>query len=280
MPLPAREAEPLSVAAHAPAATTTSASTRPATTRAAERPIEFPGILVDRSARQIRVVCEALGLIDTPLEFLCVQAGGPEHEAVLRTAAKPSHIHASLLLLGLTPGSPVAYDETANVWTPPHGPGVRAVAEWVDANGQAKQMPAEQLMRSIKLGTPMQPTTFIFAGSHVRPADGVYLADLTGYVLSICNFEHTLLDVPRLVSSSNATLEWETNPAGPAKGTRVTLILEPVDAASTTPVEDPRLGELKRRRDALRDEASRLDAQIETIEGNAPGATTRTGEQR
>ena len=213
--------------------------------------------------RRLRVVAALVNLG-------VVAVGGPEHEAVLRTRAKPSHIHAGLLLLGLRPGSPVVYDERNNTWIPPHGPPVRAIAEWTDAAGASHRLPAEQLMCSIKDGTPMPPTSFIFAGSHVRPDDGAYLADFTGYVVSICNFEHTLLDVPRLVSSANETLEWQTDLVhGPAKGTAVTLILEPVDAPSTQPSEDPQIIELERRRQALLDEAHRIDQQIQNVRAAA-----------
>ena len=91
----------------------------PSTTEPATRPpppagvVEVRGVVVDRAARQVRVQCEALA-IDAPLEFFCVSKGGPEHESVLRTSAKASHIHAGLLMLGLEPGSPMRFDE-ANV---------------------------------------------------------------------------------------------------------------------------------------------------------------------
>ena len=41
--------------------------------------------------------------------------------------------------------------------------------------------------------------------------DGRYAADDTGYVMSLVNFDYTLIDIPELASSSNETLEWERN---------------------------------------------------------------------
>src|SRR5690348_5666170 len=77
--------------------------------------VRFPGVTVDRAQRQIRVECQAL-MIDAPLEFVCVTNGGPEHESILRTAAKPSHIHAGLLMLGQEPGSPMKFSEAKQGW--------------------------------------------------------------------------------------------------------------------------------------------------------------------
>src|SRR5262245_55478406 len=81
----------------------------------------LPFITVDAKNKQIRVDCETIGCTN-PLEFFCVVSGTSEHESILRTKAKPSNIHLALLMLGLQPGEPVKYSETAKKWFPPHGP--------------------------------------------------------------------------------------------------------------------------------------------------------------
>jgi biopolymer transport protein ExbD len=185
----------------------------------------MPYVHVDVKKKQIRVDCQALN-VDTPLEFFCVTAGGNEHESVLRTPAKPSHIHLALLMLGLQPGEPVKYSESAQKWFPPHGPPLHISVEY-QKNGQTVALPAYQLMRSVKTKQPMPPLTWIFAGSRILE-DGTYGADPTGYVVSICNFDLCLIDVPALVSSANETLEWERNTdTVPPTGTAVTMIIEP-----------------------------------------------------
>ena len=257
-----------------PAATTRPATTAPTTTRAS-KPVEFPNVTIDRDARQVRVKCEFLGLADTPLEFFCVANGGPEHETVLRTAARPSHVHAGLLMLGLEPGSPVKYDETLNRWSPPRGPAIRIRAEWTDAAGKLIQRSAASMMCSTKDAKPMPPTTWIFTGSQQR-GDGVYLGDPTGYIVSICNFEFTPIDVPNLVSSDNATLEWETDLAhDPPRGASVTMILEPADPPTTGPATrasaaDNELNALRQRKKDLLDEAARMDEKIRAAEQKTP----------
>jgi hypothetical protein len=58
--------------------------------------------------------------------------------------------------------------------------------------------------------------------------DGKYAADTTGYVVSVVNFDLTLIDIPDLASNSNESLEWEFNPdTCPEKGTKVWMVLEP-----------------------------------------------------
>src|SRR5688572_17542859 len=76
---------------------------------------KLPHLTFDATAKQVRADCEALN-IDAPLEFFLVLAGTAEHEAVLRTSAKPSHIHAALLACGLKPGSPLTFVEATEKW--------------------------------------------------------------------------------------------------------------------------------------------------------------------
>jgi biopolymer transport protein ExbD len=204
----------------------------------------MPFVHVDIKKKQIRVDCDALN-VDIPLEFFCVTAGGNEHESVLRTRARPSHIHLALLMLGLQPGEPVKFSEAAQRWFPPHGPPLHISVEY-QKDGHTVSFPANQLMRSVKTKLPMPTLTWIFAGSRILD-DGTYGADPTGYVVSICNFDLCLIDVPALVSSANETLEWERNPdTVPPTGTPVTMIIEPAgqsmpvptDTAATQPAAD------------------------------------------
>src|SRR4051812_9745547 len=81
----------------------------------------FPFLEVDVRARQIRVECEAIRC-PNPLEFFLCETGTNEHESVLRSKVRPSHLHAALLMLGLTPGQPVHFSEATQKWLPPHGP--------------------------------------------------------------------------------------------------------------------------------------------------------------
>jgi hypothetical protein len=214
---------------------TTAAAQAPAAKPAAPQAgkdgiVRFPNIEIDVKAKQVRVEGEVLNP-EMPLEFFAVTAPpGPDHEALIRTTAKPSQIHAGLLMLGLEPGAPLTFSPATEKWTPPHGPPLHMSVRWTDKAGKVQEMPASRWMRSVKSKKEMPTITFVFTGSKVME-DGVYAADATGYLASIVNFELTPIDVPELKSSSNETLEWEFNPdTVPPAGTKATLIIEPAGA--------------------------------------------------
>ncbi|MEA2710441.1 MAG: hypothetical protein QOF78_3042 [Phycisphaerales bacterium] len=185
----------------------------------------FPFLEVDARAKQVRVECESLA-VENPLEFFLCLAGTVEHESVLRSKVRPSHLHAALLMLGLEPGEPVRFSESAKKWLPPHGPPLQISAQF-ERDGKQVTLPAYRLMRDVKNKREMPPMTWIFAGSRMMEGD-VYAADRTGYLISVVNFDFTVIDIPQLASNANETLQWETNlDVMPPKGTKVTLIIEP-----------------------------------------------------
>jgi len=224
-----------------PAAVWGQAATRPA--RGTDK---LPHIQVDLDARQVRVECEAIDL-EAPLEFLCVTRGGNEHEALLRTDAKPSHIHLALLMLGQQPGTPLKYLEAAKQWVPPSGPPLNISLEF-ERDGKTQLIPATRALKAVQRDGETVKThainNWVFTGSQVQDG-GAYAADITGYVVSLVNFELTPIDVGQLASSSNEELEWQRNPAvAPAPGSKVTMILQPIGggktgAAATQPAAAP-----------------------------------------
>ncbi|MBA3272303.1 MAG: hypothetical protein H0T11_00325, partial [Chthoniobacterales bacterium] len=216
----------------------------PAPTTAATAPTTEPSklehVTIDAPNRTVRVEAEMLG-VEAPLEFFCVQSGTNEHESVLRSPVKASHLHLALLIIGLEPGSPLTYSDATKKWTPPHGPPLHIALEWTDDKGKAQSMPAYRAMRNLKTKEPMPALTWVFTGSRVME-DSNYAADVTGYLISVVNFDLTVIDVPELKSSSEALLEWERNPdAVPPAGTKVTLVIRPAgkdDPAATNPAAD------------------------------------------
>jgi hypothetical protein len=192
---------------------------------AAAKAGKLPHLEFDAKTKQIRVEAETLG-VDTPLEFFAVVINGPEHEAVVRSKVKPSDLHTALLAMGLKPGSPVSWSKSLNKWLPPHGPPLQIRMEY-EKDGKPVTEPANRWMRSVKTKEVMPATTWIFAGSRVMN-DGNYAADTTGYLVSVVNFDMTVIDIPNLASASNESLEWERNPdTVPAAGTKVTMVIEP-----------------------------------------------------
>src|SRR5207253_7548468 len=144
---------------------------------------KLPHIQVDLKAKQVRVECEPCSEnMDVGLEFFCVATGTNEYESVLRSKAKPSHVHLALLMVGLEPGEPVKYSEAAKKWIPPHGPPLNISCEFLK-DGKTVKIPAYRMMRDLHTKKTMPPMTWIFAGSRQMP-DGTYAADATGPIVS------------------------------------------------------------------------------------------------
>lgn len=197
-------------------------------TAPAEKSGKFPHVEFDVAKRQVRVQCEALA-VDAPLEFFVCLAGTAEHEAVMRTAAKPSHIHTALLAIGLKPGQPMTFLEATKKWLPPQGPPLQMSVAF-QKDGKTVNYPAHRWLRDIQTKKEPPAFTWIFAGSRVTP-EGRYGADDTGYIVTLVNFDYAMIDIPNLVSSSNDLLEFERNAdLMPPKGTKVTLVIEPAGA--------------------------------------------------
>lgn len=186
---------------------------------------KLPHLLIDVNKKQVRVECEAV-VVDAPLEFFLCMTNTNEHETVLRSDVKPSHLHQGLLMIGLKPGEPVKYSEAAKKWFPPKGPPLQITCEW-EKDGKTISVPAYRMMRDIKSKKEMPALTWVFTGSRTLE-DGTYAADTTGYLVSIVNFDLTVIDIPELASSANETLEWQVSPDNtPKRGTKVWMVIEP-----------------------------------------------------
>jgi hypothetical protein len=198
---------------------------------------KLPHVDFDARTKQVRVECEMLDC-NAPLEFYCCVKGTNDYEAMIRSEVKPSNLHFALLAVGLKPGQPLKYSEAAQKWLPPQGPPVQITMEY-QKDGKTVSDPAWKWMRDVHTKKAAPPFTWVFTGSRVLP-DGKYAADITGYLVSIVNFDLTILDVPQLASSSNETLEWERNSdVTPKAGTKVVMILEPVGNNAPHPAPGP-----------------------------------------
>jgi hypothetical protein len=131
-------------------------------------------------------------------------------------------------MLGLEPGEPFHIAQPANKRIAPTGPLLRITCEFTK-DGKTVRVPPHRLMRNLKTRRPLDPLTFVFAGSRLTP-DGRYAADVNGHLISVVNFEYTVIDLPDLRNSANESLEWEIDPdVLPPRDTPVDLIIEPVD---------------------------------------------------
>jgi hypothetical protein len=202
--------------------------------KAALEKLEMPGVKINLDEWSVDVdasVCEDFGL----LEVIACLKDTRDHESVVRTEAKPSHIHTALLLLGARPGSP-AMQQMLEGDPPrfrnilPSGSPVDVYLVVKDEEGVATERPVNEfIIRASEeydaVGQPVPeddkkkenfPThTFLFAGSVLLPTKGDgprrYLADTEGNIISISTFGDELLCLPDIHDKSNESLVWEAD---------------------------------------------------------------------
>ncbi len=208
---------------------------KPSTYRLPGLDIDFKEKVVDIQA----TVCLREGL----LELVACAKGTKEHESIIAIQARPSHIHAALLLLGAEPGAPALMkldDAERNVWVPisPRGSEVDAYLVITDTNGQLTERPISDFIMRRELGeqgltkrTGFPTNTFVFAGSRLVDSAGGpsrYSSDRSGNVLSIMHFGDELLCLPEAGRESNGPPQWEVDGERlPEVGSKAVLRLRP-----------------------------------------------------
>ena len=191
--------------------------------------ILLPHMSIDPANRQIVLQSEVC-LRGGMLELLVCRAGTKEHESILTTGARPSDVHAALLVMGLRPGMPARWfqfgDEPARA-IPPRGAAMAIRLRWRDPEGLAHDVAAGSWLRRVGAEETQTPEEWIFVGSDLL-ADDTYWADSSGEIVSVSNFSASVIDVPFASSSANADLLFvaETE-AIPPLGTAVEIVIAP-----------------------------------------------------
>lgn len=189
---------------------------------ARERYVEFDGTvpirLDDREAPYVY------------LELIACTPNTREHEVLVVTPAKPSHVHAALLVLGLEPGAPAAWRVEGQrlIGVPPSGDAVEIELRYTKPDGTlVAQHPSEWIVRK---GTSEHPPRgrWVFAGSAMMRREGkqVYAADGEGTMIGLASFGSEVLAYPDVISpeSSIDSPVWVADPANvPPMDTRVVV---------------------------------------------------------
>ena len=231
----------------------------PAEAPPAQTVVRLPGLVADLERRVVDIdatVCLDQGT----LEFIACTKGTKEHESIVTVDARPTHIHAALLLLGLRvghPGMSRRMEGEPPRWEaiPPRGDPVEVslvlrgvggdpvefpIRDFVSPAGQGDDAAPPRARGDAGAPAPF-PDVFLFTGSRVEQdeqGNRRYAADESGHVISVATFGDEVLSVPDLQSADNAALLWQINPELlPKVGTRVTLRLrpKPVPAADASP---------------------------------------------
>ena len=241
-----------------PDASSADATDAPAPAAAAAPPPDvFPHVTFDAAARRVGVRGSVIGADGVEwLELLACSAGLREHESVVRLDADARHVHAALLLLGLTPGAPADAELTDDglVRTPPHGPGLDLWLSFDGPGGPGGPEPAAPPVAAaayvaaratgVPLAAPDAPGGWVFAGSRTVPGPqrDYFLAHENGTLASLVNFGDDLIARPNDLPADGGNDAWVLHPAPagapplPPAGTGLTLWIGPsgpaADAAS------------------------------------------------
>jgi len=185
---------------------------------------------------------------ETPIVYLELVACTPdtrEHESLVATTAKPSHIHAAMLLIGLEPGSPGAFEfnRESGRYLPvaPRGPRVSVTITYVDSSGAQVTSPAAAWVIDQRSGETLAPLDgtdptvgWIFSGSKVVEFRGAsfYDADGSGTLIGLTTFgTETISWID--VYSHQASIQdpsWIANgDLVPRRGTPVEVVIRAVD---------------------------------------------------
>jgi hypothetical protein len=196
----------------------------------AARIVDFvPGVRIDYRVPQVEV--EACVIFRKgPLElFAYSKAPVPkEHESILLLQASPEAIYQALGLIGLVPGKPMRYFPETGTIRKPSGDPVDVLVRF-ESRGQAVEVSACDWMTDVTRRKPMERVPWLFTGSY-RLKDGTFAANIEGTLVTVVDFDSSVVALPGLHTSSNAELWLEANTeAIPPIGTQVTLILRPAN---------------------------------------------------
>ncbi|MDX2131394.1 MAG: YdjY domain-containing protein [Planctomycetota bacterium] len=228
----------------APPAAAPPAPPAPAADDAAWREV-FPHVRVHIARREVEF--DGVVPIDphnpqTPrifLEALACTADTKEHESLVMTRARPSHVHAALLLVGLQPGAPGRWDWTGDTIRaiPPTGPRVR-VEVHVARDGRDVAEPLASWAVSARTGESLVSHDaghgLVFAGSQMitRAGDSVYRADAEGCIVGLTTFGGETIAWTAMHHHDTAVEDpaWIADPARlPPFGSPVRVRITPAD---------------------------------------------------
>jgi hypothetical protein len=174
------------------------------------------------------------------LEQIACGPASREHESLVVIQAKPSHIHAAMLLAGFESGSPGKWTyKNEKIGTiPPKGEQLDISVRYPDpkADGKLVEKPIRAWIRDGNGKHTFPDKPWVFGGSvmapnpkGVEPIGGqTYVADMSGSIIGLVTFGDEVIGFSQVISDQDAVQapEWEVNSdVIPPMGTAVTIIL-------------------------------------------------------
>lgn len=205
----------------------------------------FPGVRVDIARKLVEF--DGMVPIDVHnpksprvyLEVIACTYDSKEHESLVVTRAKPSQVHAAMLMIGLEPGAPGSWrvDEQSRVTSvPPRGSPVRVTLVFNPASPDAQEIDPAELVVDVRTrarASSLAGAGFVFGGSRIVEWQGrsFYDADGTGTLIGLATFGSETIAWREVFSPEAAIAEpvWiADNERVPAANTPVTVRLRPV----------------------------------------------------
>jgi hypothetical protein len=238
--------QPASQPGSHPAATSRAASQPAAAGATGVKTVKpFPGVtaIIDADdPSRSRIELKAYTCLDAGwLEQVACMPGTREHESLMVVDAKPSQVHAALLMAGFEPGKPGrwTYENQKFGAIDPTGDKVAIVVRYVDKEGKTIEHDVGKWIREPaskdKAAKPFPREPWVFGGSvlarntpDMGPGEH-YVADMTGSLIGLVTFGDETIGFSRVLSDQETVQEpeWEANTeALPEVATPVTLIIQ------------------------------------------------------
>lgn len=205
----------------------------------------FPFLRIDAVSRFVEFDGAISSLIDPTgagqvfyIEQIVCTPSTKEHESLIVTSVKPSHLHAALLMIGAEPGHPVywTYPAGQTVIHEPAGDRLAIEIQYTDTQGQTRTVdPLTWVVtRDAAQPFPLDQGHWVFAGSTQRETLGaiLYEADAAGTVVGLASFGSEVIawSIPISHEEADGDLQWIADrDAMPPSNTRVTVRVRLLD---------------------------------------------------
>lgn len=227
----------------------------------------FPGVRVDLANRVVEfdgmvpVNAHTKADLKVFLETTVCGYDSKEHESLVVTKARPSQVHAAMLMLGLKPGKPGAWKLEEKKWVgiPPTGDEVEVRFVVIGADGAAREEDPADWIVNIKDGKPLKSIApdakWVFAGSKLaerkpsprapgegsvpsnpdanakpnpdaKPGPEYYVADIEGTLIGLTSFGTETIGLTAMYNPDNdkEAPEWiASREKTPEIGTKVVV---------------------------------------------------------
>ncbi|MBL4701849.1 MAG: hypothetical protein JKX85_11395 [Phycisphaeraceae bacterium] len=190
------------------------------------------GLVINHENQSVDIQAKVVLRDGDWLELLLCTPGTKEHESILTTTAKPSHIHLALIMLGLKPGNPMTGKKIGNELkiTEAKGPLV-AIDLIYEHQGLKHHVHANQWIYNKTTQASLKDHYWLFTGSSfLKNQDPpIYRADANGSVITLVHFGDDLLARHTQLTSRNDNADWQAQTKKiPPIGTPVTVRLTPI----------------------------------------------------